>query len=98
MTAYRYPKGVREALCAAQSGLTERARSGMDVDRVPYWIDHLQAFISQIDDHRPLGTDGKHGECHTPTCGCDGHTGSWGIAFPALQDKGGARGVPQDES
>jgi len=27
---------------------------------------------------RPVGPDGKHGERHTPACGCDEHTkGRW---------------------
>lgn len=28
------------------------------------------ALINIIDEHRPLGPDGKHGNLHTPTCGC----------------------------
>jgi hypothetical protein len=43
------PKAVREALCAAQSALTERAERGVDVDRVPVWIGHLQRLIDAID-------------------------------------------------
>jgi hypothetical protein len=80
---YRYPKMVREALCAAQSALAERARGGMDVDQVPHWIGHLGALINQIDEHRPVGSNGKHGEKHTSTCGCDDHTGAWAIWFSA---------------
>lgn len=62
------PKATREALCVAQSALGERARSGVDVDRVPGWIDRIQALIDQIDVHRP---DGKHRSRRTPTCGCE---------------------------
>lgn len=34
-------------------------------------IDRLQRLINACDDHRPLGPDGKHGNRHTPTCGCE---------------------------
>lgn len=64
-------KATREALCAAQSSLGERTRSGVDVNRVPHWVDRVQALIDQIDVHRPLGSAGTHGELHTPTCGCE---------------------------
>jgi hypothetical protein len=64
-------KSTREALCAAQSALGQRARGGIDVGRVPLWVDRIQALIDQIDVHRPLGNDGKHGNLHTATCGCE---------------------------
>lgn len=64
-------KATREALCAAQSSLGERARAGIDVDRVPQRVDRLQALIDQIDVHRPLGPAGTHGALHTSTCGCE---------------------------
>ena len=28
-------------------------------------------LIMDLDKHRPLGTNGKHGDLHTDTCGCD---------------------------
>ncbi len=64
-------KATREALCVAQSALGERARRGVDAERIPAHVDRLQALIDQIDVHRPLGSDGTHGEQHTSTCGCD---------------------------
>lgn len=64
-------KATREALCAAQATLGLHAAAGTDVDRVPHWADRLQALIDQIDVHRPLRRDGKHGDLHTPTCGCE---------------------------
>lgn len=30
----------------------------------------VEVLIAMIDKHRPLGTDGKHGDLHTATCGC----------------------------
>lgn len=64
-------KMTREALCAAQSALIERARAGVDADRVPHWVERLQAIVGAIDVERPLGPDGKHGDLHTSGCGCD---------------------------
>lgn len=65
-------KITREALCVAQSALGERARvQGLDESRTPSWIASLQKMIDGIDQHRPLGPDGKHGGRHTATCGCE---------------------------
>lgn len=32
--------------------------------------DAINRLIGLLDLHRPLGSDGKHGDLHTPTCGC----------------------------
>lgn len=64
-------KATREALCAAQSALGEMARRGMDAGTAPHRIARLGALIRELDIHRPLGPDGKHGNRHTPTCGCE---------------------------
>ena len=77
------PKMTREALCVAQSALAERARQGMDADRVPTFIAYIGELIAEIDKHRPLGTGGKHGNLHTPTCGCPGHDAPWTITIGA---------------
>lgn len=74
------PKSTAEALCAAQSALAERARAGMDEARVPHWIDSIQQLLNIIAVHRPTGPDGKHGERHTNTCGCEGHDEPWLVA------------------
>jgi hypothetical protein len=34
----------------------------------------VNRLIQRIDTHRPLGSDGKHGRLHTPTCGCEDKT------------------------
>ena len=31
----------------------------------------LDNLINEIDRHRALGSDGKHGNLHTATCGCE---------------------------
>lgn len=63
-------KGTREALCAAQAALNERAAAGVDTHTVPGWVAALGGLLTQLDVHRPLGPDGTHGDNHTPTCGC----------------------------
>jgi hypothetical protein len=65
------PKMTREALCAAQWALAEVARQGLDVGTTPARIARLGELIREIDVHRPLGPDGKHGDRHTPYCGCE---------------------------
>ena len=54
-------KMTREALCVAQHepGLSESQRV------------RLGRLIDECDRHRPVGPNGKHGNRHTPTCGCD---------------------------
>ena len=54
------PKMLRETLCRMQALATD-----------PYDINRLQLLINACDWHRPLGPDGKHGNRHTPTCGCE---------------------------
>lgn len=60
-------KMVRETLCVAQTWV------GAAPPRDPRRREHvqrLQRLIDDIDRQRPLGPDGKHGQQHTPTCGC----------------------------
>lgn len=55
-------KILRENLCRSQPYLhdaPESIKSAVDV------------LIEMIDRHRPLGNDGKHGNRHTATCGCE---------------------------
>jgi hypothetical protein len=58
------PKMLRETLCLAQSALVR-------VDGHMSHIEILQRLINECDRHRPLGPDGKHGNRHTDTCGCE---------------------------
>jgi hypothetical protein len=59
-------KGLREALCSAQS-LATLLSSNVSIT---HYLEHLQQLINECDRHRPLGPDGKHGKRHTSTCGC----------------------------
>lgn len=63
------PKMLRETLCVAQSAVA--ANASWYVSRGREHIDRLQRLIDECDRHRPLGPDGKHGDLHTPTCGCE---------------------------
>jgi hypothetical protein len=60
------PKMLRETLCIAQTyvGLSTRSDARAHVEC-------LQRLIDECDRHRPLGRNGKHGNLHTSTCGCD---------------------------
>jgi hypothetical protein len=62
------PKMLRETLCVAQCRI---ANSGLDSGRKREHLDRLQRLVDACDTHRPLGADGKHGNRHTPTCGCE---------------------------
>ncbi|MDH6282852.1 hypothetical protein [Prescottella agglutinans] len=54
------PKMLIENLCAQQA----LAPDQLTRNEMQYLIDVLR-------EHRPIGSDGKHGNRHTPTCGCD---------------------------
>lgn len=60
------PKMLRETLCKVFNNTDLFGRD---------WTEHdtarIQRLIHECDRHRPLGTDGKHGDLHTPTCGCE---------------------------
>lgn len=60
------PKAARELLCELQ-----QLSYGEWSQVTKYGHDLIKSLISQIDQHRPLGPDGKHGNRHTATCGCD---------------------------
>jgi hypothetical protein len=62
------PKMLRETLCAAQGVVN---RHIPDTDRRQQHSDRLQRLLDECDRKRPLGPDGKHGDRHTPECGCD---------------------------
>ncbi|EHK86398.1 hypothetical protein [Rhodococcus pyridinivorans] len=61
-------KVVREALCVAQTAI---GIFWTQPNIRPRHIETLQNLIDDIDRQRPIGTDGKHGNLHTPTCGCE---------------------------
>ncbi|QDP45503.1 hypothetical protein SEA_FUZZBUSTER_19 [Microbacterium phage FuzzBuster] len=67
-------KMLRETLCEAQSAIWWFEEGTKPDDDTPAAIAHVERIgriIAEIDRQRPLGTDGKHGNLHTPTCGCE---------------------------
>lgn len=62
------PKMIRETLCIAAALI---GNSPLDQQRAADDIARIQRLINECDRHRPLGPDGKHGDRHTPTCGCE---------------------------
>lgn len=68
------PKMLRETLCIAQARI---GNSGLDQHRARSDIARLQRLIDECDRHRPIGSDGKHGDRHTATCGCEDEPRSW---------------------
>ncbi|ASD52293.1 hypothetical protein QCN32_gp73 [Arthrobacter phage Niktson] len=59
-------KGLREDLCVVQSALNMYP-SGDQKSRVR----RIGDIINQLDEMRPLGSNGKHDNRHTDKCGCD---------------------------
>lgn len=60
------PKMLRETLCVAQAWVGNSTDS-----RRSEHVERLQQLINECDRHRPVGPDGKHGDLHTQTCGCE---------------------------
>jgi hypothetical protein len=56
-------KMLREHLCTDQARYQTEWPSGIR--------SAVDVLIEMIDRNRPLGTDGKHGDLHTLTCGCE---------------------------
>lgn len=59
------PKMLKETLCIAQQGIL-----AVGGPRMREHVDRLQRIIDECDRMRPVGLDGKHGDRHTPNCGC----------------------------
>lgn len=68
------PKTLRETLCVAQHALQqlEQAHPGYTAGgTIPTHLAKIQELLNECDRQRPLGADGKHGNLHTPECGCE---------------------------
>ncbi|WP_206538991.1 hypothetical protein [Nocardiopsis lucentensis] len=61
------PKMLHETLCFAQSAIGLHP----DQNRALEHIARLGRLINECERHRPLGSNGKHGDLHTDTCGCE---------------------------
>jgi hypothetical protein len=60
-------KMLKETLCDAQALAVFLQLNAS----IPHYVDTLQKLINECDRHRPIGPDGKHGDRHTETCGCE---------------------------
>jgi len=61
------PKMLHETLCRAATALAQTTYADT---RIPHDLDRIGRLLSECERHRPLGPDGRHGDLHTPTCGC----------------------------
>ena len=61
-------KMLRETFCVAAAAIGLSAVGG---SRSSEHIDRLSRVINEIDRQRPMGSNGKHGNLHTDTCGCE---------------------------
>lgn len=71
-------KMLREQLCLAQLSVqTDLDWNGVhSQERVSATLGNI---INVLDHHRPLGADGKHGNKHTKTCGCEDKFSGFGL-------------------
>lgn len=61
-------KMLRETLCRVEA--LYGAVAHPDIVLALADMARLARLIEEIDRQRPLGSDGTHGNLHTPTCGC----------------------------
>ena len=54
------PKWLTEKLCAQQVFAPDA-----------FTRNEIGRLINVLELHRPTGSNGKHGDLHTPTCGCE---------------------------
>jgi hypothetical protein len=48
-----------------------RHQSDPVIQATPAIVHDIDNLVRLIDYHRPLGSDGTHGDQHTPHCGCE---------------------------
>ena len=61
-------KSIRETLCVASTAVNHVPEYA---SRAAWDTALIGRIIAEIDQQRPLAADGKHGDLHTPTCGCE---------------------------
>ncbi|CCW14625.1 hypothetical protein [Rhodococcus aetherivorans] len=61
-------KTIHEALCVAQTAIGNFPEQPTNW---PPYIQVLQNLINDIERQRPIGSNGKHGNLHTPNCQCE---------------------------
>ncbi|MEV0031407.1 hypothetical protein [Nocardia sp. NPDC050793] len=63
----RSVKTLGEALAFAETALLNFYP---DTDQRRRYAEVIAELLADVERQRPTGSDGKHGELHTPTCGC----------------------------
>ena len=63
-------KMLRETMCLAEHALHQAGKSGASRPS-PSDFARIASIIADIDRQRPLAANGKHGNLHTATCGCE---------------------------
>jgi len=61
-------KMLHETLCVAAAAIGHSEVGG---SRTEEHIDRISRVLAEIDRQRPLAPNGKHGNLHTATCGCE---------------------------
>lgn len=67
------PKSLKETMCVVEHALNELERQHPGYDAGGTIESHrikIREVIAECDRKRPTGPDGKHGNRHTPECGC----------------------------
>ncbi|GAW54717.1 hypothetical protein [Nocardioides sp. PD653] len=67
------PKTLLETLCVVESALhaLERERPGFNAGgTIESHLERIRLVMDECERMRPTGPDGKHGDRHTPECGC----------------------------
>lgn len=67
------PKMLKETLAVVESALSEleKARPGYNAGGpIVLHKERIAVLIEECTRMRPVGPDGKHGDRHTPECGC----------------------------
>lgn len=68
------PKTLLETLCVVESALhaLERERPGFQAGgTIESHLERIRLVMDECERKRPTGPGGKHGDRHTPECGCD---------------------------
>jgi hypothetical protein len=67
------PKMLLETLCVVEHAMhqPERERPGYNAGgSIASHLERIRQLMDECERKRPTGSDGKHGNLHTPECGC----------------------------
>lgn len=67
------PKMLKETLCVVEHAMRELERQRPDYNAggtIDTHLARIRLLLDECSRKRPTRTDGKHGNLHTPECGC----------------------------